>query len=228
VPLRQRMGESNDGAIVDAGVPGASARREHARRKNRREANVCEKHPHVGGVLLAVGEEPQHERAWLEGAEGEERVARALRKRLAASVVLLHDRHIPRSTANIDHIAIAESGVWVIDSKRCSGKVCIDRPLFGKAKLVVAGRNKTKLIEGLQRQVDVVRPVVQAVSDITPVHGALCFVDADLPLVFKLSFNGFPLLYPRQLARRISARGPVPVELVRKLAKELLVQFRSA
>lgn len=222
------MGESTDGAIVDVGVPGASARREHDRRKNRREAGVRKKHPHVGGVLLALREEPQHERAWLAGAEGEERVARQLRKHVGAGVALLHDRHIPRSTANIDHIAIAESGVWVIDSKRCSGKVSIDRPLFGKAKLVVGGRNKTKLIEGLQRQVDVVRPVVQALSDITPVHGALCFVDADLPLLSKLSFNGFALLYPRQLAKRINAPGPVPTELVRELAMELVVQFRSA
>ncbi|MEV4421445.1 NERD domain-containing protein, partial [Patulibacter sp. NPDC049589] len=37
---------------------------------------------------------------------------------LTIKVVVLHDRRVPRTHANIDHIAIAPSGIWVIDTKR--------------------------------------------------------------------------------------------------------------
>jgi hypothetical protein len=47
-------------------------------------------------------------------------------------VAVLHDRRIPGSRANIDHIAIAATGVWVIDSKRYKRKLQIATPPFGK------------------------------------------------------------------------------------------------
>ncbi len=40
------------------------------------------------------------------GAGGEEQVAEWLSKRLVDDVIVLHDRRVPRSRANIDHIAI--------------------------------------------------------------------------------------------------------------------------
>lgn len=58
------------------------------------------------------------------GAVGEERVAQILQERLGDSAVLLHDRKVPGTRGNIDHIAIAAcSGVWIIDAKRYKGKV---------------------------------------------------------------------------------------------------------
>ena len=63
---------------------------------------------------------PQHERSWARGAGGEELVARALAKH-CPDVAVLHDRRIPGSRANIDHIAVAATGVWVIDTKRYKG-----------------------------------------------------------------------------------------------------------
>lgn len=33
----------------------------------------------------------------------------------------MHDRRIPRSRANIDHIVVTPGGVWVIDTKRRVG-----------------------------------------------------------------------------------------------------------
>ena len=39
-----------------------------------------------------------------------------------AQVLLLHDRRLPGSRANIDHIAVTSAGIWVIDSKRYTGR----------------------------------------------------------------------------------------------------------
>jgi Nuclease-related domain len=212
----------------DTGTAGASARREHQRRKDGREARVRQKHPHLGGLLLALGGEPHHEAAWARGADGESYVAQAMARRLNGGIVLLHDRRIPRSRANIDHIAIAPSGVWVIDAKRHKGKVTIRKPLFGEPKLVIAGRDKTKLIHGLTRQVDTVQAVVADVAPEVPLHGALCFVDAELPLLIKLTFNGYPLLYPKALAKRINVAGPLAPEKVQGVAAMLAERLPSA
>lgn len=209
----------------DLGTAGASARREHERRRANRENRVREKHPRIGGALLALRDDPSHEKVWARGARGEEHVAKVLAKFLKDDVIVLHDRRIPGSRANIDHIAVARSGVWVIDSKRYKGKVAVSKPLFGKAKLTIAGRDKTKLVEGLAKQVALVGAVI---PELVPVRGALCFVDADLPLVGNLSFNGFALVYPKRLAKRINGDGPVGFDAVRELAAALARHFPGA
>ena len=43
--------------------------------------------------------------------------------RSCRSIAVLHDRRIPGSKANIDHIAITAAGIWVIDAKRYKGDV---------------------------------------------------------------------------------------------------------
>jgi hypothetical protein len=219
------VGSADD---IDLGVAGASARREHERRRANREQRVREEHPRLGGLILAFSDEPSHQRMWERGAGGEELVARSLAKHLEPDVVVLHDRGIPGSRANIDHIAVAPSGVWVIDSKRYKGQVEISKPLFGRPRLTISGRDKTKLVEGLAKQVAYIGPIVSDIAPGTPIHGALCFVDADLPLIRTLTFNGYPLLYPKRLAKRINEPGPLAQEHVHELARALAAHFRAA
>lgn len=209
----------------DGGTAGASARREHERR---RAKQVREKHPRLGGILLALGSEPTHETAWARGAGGEERIAESLAKHLDDGAMLLHDRRIPFSRANIEHLAIAASGVWVIDAKRYTGKVAVSKPLFGQAKPTIAGRDKSKLADGLAKQVALVETAMREIATGVPVHGAFCLVDADLPMLGKLTFEGFPLLYPKSLAKRLNAAGPLGRERVAAVASNLATRFPSA
>lgn len=117
---------------LERGQAGASAAREHERRRDHREQRTRERHPRVGGLLLLLRDAPQHETAWQRGAAGERAVAESLEQRVSdGSVVLLHDRRIPRSRANIDHLAVAPSGVYVIDAKNYTGKFRVERPWFG-------------------------------------------------------------------------------------------------
>jgi hypothetical protein len=209
----------------DGGTPGASARREGARRRANRERRVRERHPRIGNLLLALQDAPQHEQAWDRGASGEEAVAASLARRCGDNVLFLHDRRIPGSRANIDHIAVTATGVWVIDPKRYKGKVEVHKPLFGEAKLTISGRDRSKLIDGLEKQVSLVRGVV---GPDVEVHGALCMVDAELPMLGTLSFRGYPLLYPRGLAKRLNAAGPLERAKVRAVAEQLREHFPSA
>lgn len=221
------VGTSEQPPDLEVGTAGASARREHERRKANREQRTRAKHPRIGGLLLAIKDDPTHEQVWARGAGGEERVAELLAKHLHSSVIVLHDRGIPRSRANIDHIAIASSGVWVIDAKRYKGKVAVTKPLFGQAKLTIAGRDKTKLVDGLTKQVALVQDAIAA-STPHPVHGALCFIEAELPMLRTLTFNGYPLLYAKALAKRINAPGPIATADIHDVASTLASRFPAA
>ena len=201
---------------VDPGTAGASARREFERRKERREQRIREKHPKIGGLLLALSDDPQSTTAWNTGALGEERLGRGLDARSSERVRVLHDRRIPRSRANIDHLAVTPTGVYVIDAKKYAGRphLQVEGGLFRPRveKLLVGRRDCTKLVDGVLKQVDVVRGVL---GETVPVHGALCFVEADWPL-FGGSFTTreVAVLWPKKLYPRLAADGPLDVDAI--------------
>ena len=97
---------------------------------------------------------PNHVLAWKRGAVGEEETAKALAG-LPSTFVVLHDRVIPGSRANIDHIVIGPPGIYVVETKRYTGKLTIrDGELF------VAGRRQTKFIDQVHREAAAVSRVL--------------------------------------------------------------------
>jgi hypothetical protein len=161
---------------------GASAQREYDRRKAKREDGIRSRHPRIGGLILALSEDPQSTTAWARGAMGERKLGAGLDGLAEAGVVALHDRLIPGSKANIDHLAVSPSGVWVIDAKRYTGQVT-KRDVGGWLKtdlrLYVGRRDCTKLVAGMAKQVTAVRNALGQDWSEVPVHPALCFVDAE-------------------------------------------------
>ncbi|MFI6485512.1 nuclease-related domain-containing protein [Nonomuraea sp. NPDC050663] len=55
--------------------------------------------------------------SWRRGAIGERRTARHLRILTRLGYTVLHDRALPRGRANVDHLVVGPTGVFVIDSK---------------------------------------------------------------------------------------------------------------
>lgn len=107
---------------VDPGVPGASARREYERRHARRKDRIRSEHRRLGGLILALSDNPQSTTAWDTGAVGEERLGARLNELDDGSLRVLHDRRIPGGRANIDYLVVTRSGVFVIDAKRYQGR----------------------------------------------------------------------------------------------------------
>ncbi|MGO1317924.1 MAG: nuclease-related domain-containing protein [Cellulomonadaceae bacterium] len=66
-----------------------------------------------GGIAVALSPEKQSTTAWATGAVGEERLGALLSSVASDDLAVLHDRRIPGSRANIDHIVICRTGVWI-------------------------------------------------------------------------------------------------------------------
>jgi hypothetical protein len=62
-------------------------------------------------------------RAWQRGAHGERCTARLLDRLTRDGYVVFHDLAVPGSDANVDHLVIGPTGVFVIDSKQWTGSV---------------------------------------------------------------------------------------------------------
>jgi hypothetical protein len=61
--------------------------------------------------------------AWRRGADGERRTACLLDRLTREGFVVFHDLAVPGSPANVDHLVIGPSGVFVVDSKQWTGSV---------------------------------------------------------------------------------------------------------
>lgn len=197
---------------------GVSAQREYDKRAARREQQIRQQHPRLGGLLLAISKEPASTRVWAQGAAGERAVAAKLDALVGDHVAALHDRRLRRpdgtlSTANIDHIAVTPSGVWVIDAKTHQGALEVRRSggLFSPRveALYINGRDQTRLVHGLLKQVEAVRRELTAVEASIAVQGALCFVGTELPWFGSSNIADVPLLGRRGLAKLLLRPGDV-------------------
>ncbi|KQU68365.1 NERD domain protein [Phycicoccus sp. Root101] len=217
-------------AVVEAGTAGASARREFERRKAKREQRIRTQHPRIGGFLLAISEERQSTTAWDTGALGEEKLGKGLDRLASDRTRLLHDRRIPRSKANIDHIAVTPNGVYVIDAKKYRGRPHLKieggilRPRV--ERLLVGSRDCTKLVDGVLKQVDVVRA---ALAEEVPARGVLCFVEADWPLIGgSFTTRDVQALWPKKLYPQLEAEGALSVEAIDRLHRRLAKALPAA
>lgn len=215
---------------MDPGIPGASARREFERRRTASEHRIRSKHPKLGGLILAVTETPQSTNAWDTGARGEERLGARLNGLANVSLRVLHDRRIPKSRANIDHLAITPSGVFVIDAKKYKGRPehqvegGVLRPRV--EKLMVGKRDRSSLVDSVLKQVQVVSDIV---GPEVPVTGVLCFVEADWPLIGgAFSTRGVEVMWPKKLYKALATDGPLNDATVSEVHQALAVALPRA
>jgi len=219
---------------IVSGRAGASARREYERRTAKREERVRAAHPKIGGFLLAISDEPQSTTAWAVGARGEALLGKSLDGLVPRGVRVLHDRRIPRTKANIDHIAVSSSGVFVIDAKRYSGRPArqtvggLFRPRV--TFLLVAGRNQTKLVDGVHKQVSLVRDVLDGAGFAeVPVRGMLCFIEANWPLIGgSFVIDGVDVLWPKKAAEHLLVPGGLDEPMTERVRRSLASAFPAA
>lgn len=221
-------------APIDPGSAGASAQRAYDRRRARADdhkADMTARHPILGRIVAATMSEPQTTTAWAAGARGERQLGVHLDSLAEAGVIALHDRRIPGSRANIDHIAVAPSGVWVIDSKNYEGVVEVrDKGgwLTVDKRLYVKGRDQTRLASAMLRQVAVVREAIGPVEETCPVRPVLCFVASRRRRGRPLEVGGVLITSMGVLSRHLVKEGPLGRDDVEELARRLSTRLPPA
>ncbi len=208
---------------------GGSAQAEYERRHRKREERLDARWGRFAGVAKFLSDDPQSTKAWARGAQGERRLAAHLTRVLGDRAVFLHDRKHGR--ANIDHLVVASSGVWVIDAKNYEGRV-EHRNVggwFGPAdnRIFVGGRDKTKLAAGLGWQVEAVRSALGELD--VPVQPVLCFTSSDWGLFAKpFRHDGVLVTWASKLAELIAEPGPLGPEDVEIVAQRLGQRLKPA
>ncbi len=129
---------------------------------------------------------------YLKGAQGEYLMGGYLEHELVAGARVLTDRHVPGdSEANIDHVVVASSGVWIIDSKKWTGEIHYRSRRFPSTDprryLSIGGEDRTPHIAKIYR---LVIPVAQVIGDRTvSVHPVMAFIEAVWGLPESLHFK---------------------------------------
>jgi hypothetical protein len=161
--------------------PGADARGDNARRSVDADAHVVRERRFIGSLIVRLADEPARLHPWEQGASGERIVGARLDK--IDGIEVLHDRRIPGSRANIDHIAIGPGGVYAIDAKLHGGMVRhrhVDGPRRDERHALFAGPDQTKLVTKMSAAV---HAITRALCETPiPVCAAVCFVDGQWPL----------------------------------------------
>jgi len=190
-------------------------------------------HPILGRLHQALYPERDKGKNWKAGGEAEEQLAEYLEPLSEAGLVaFLHDCRIPGSRANIDHIAIAPSGIWVIDTKSYSGAIKREyrgSVFAGRNVLSVRGRDRTSLVEAVEAQRELVIASLRSTSGGVPVRAALCFVDGEWGWrVRPFWLSGVAITWPKALRSELERDGPVDASVRAELVDQLGVALPPA
>lgn len=173
------------------GTAGYSAQAQYLKKsKAIEDRRIAKLGPIFGKLANLYFGDSKNAAAWKKGAIGEFHVGKVLDSLCdKQEFKVLHDRKIPKSVANIDHILITDRGVFVIDAKNYTGMVSIKQegglmtPLI--ETLYVGKRKQTGLVNGVKKQVSIVEKSLDTHDANVPVFGLLAFYGAEWPLFFK-------------------------------------------
>ena len=233
---------------MNASSAGGSAQAEYERRAAHHAADVRRRRPRIlvfgavvaivgllvlmvnplwGGVVLlfdvvvvasALFATPNSITAWQTGAQGELRTARLLEPLEGEGFRVLHDRKIPGSRANIDHIVIGPPGIYVVETKSLGGALQIrDNDVF------VSGRRRTKMIDEVKREALAVQTALAKELAVRGwmVSPVICVHRADLPWL-RSEVAGVRIVSGKDLVKRLLEAdhllAPADVERLAALA----------
>ncbi len=204
----------------DPGAAGGSARLENERRRAKDLEDFQRRYPRTWRLRTR---RKQTTDSWGRGSEGEQRVGKLLDSLRPDGIVAFHDRRVGGSRWNIDHVAVARSGIHVIDAKLYSAKrvrlVTSGGFSNRKTKLFVGRRDCTKLVDKMSKQI---LAVDRAAGDLvrtppTAITAVLCFVGGEFDLIgphelMGVRITGLPGL--RKLLRREGPLGDAEIDQI--------------
>jgi hypothetical protein len=146
--------------------------------------------------------------------DAEERVGALLDRELGDVAIVFHELRVPGAPARIDHVVVALSGVWVVDSTR-----------RGALELEIDPREASLSVDAMERHVHVMAGAVGGRTRDVPIRAALCFPEAywgESPRPFWI--DGVLVTHPADLVERVRAAGPLDEETMGWIAARLALE----
>lgn len=202
--------------------------REYTRRHQRQEDHAREALGSLGAVLSRVTDEPASTKVW-------RRAPTARSGQLTGSPSTSPAEHSPAARPTDPRPWPRQHRPSGDRSRRCHRDRHQDpsRPSPGRAyrrlfsprrsALLINGRDQTKLIDAIERQIELVRSALTCHRPSTPeIRGALCFRGVDgLPVLRQLSAREIITDGPKPVAELASRPGPLTHGDVDRLWHEL-------
>jgi hypothetical protein len=145
--------------------------------------------------------------------DAEERVGALLDRELDDVAIVLHDLHVPGSKVRVDHVVVAPTGIWVVDSR-----------LRGELELEVDACDASASVDAIERHVAVMASAVNGRAKDVPIRAALCFHAeywGGAPQPFWM--DGVLVTHPADLVERVRAAGPLDEDTVGWIAARLVL-----
>jgi hypothetical protein len=212
---------------IDPGTPGASAAAEGARRADRKVDQVRREYGDHAAEVAREMADRDTAASWGRGGEGETLLAGYITREVGDGVIALHDRLVPGTRGNIDHIFVSTAGVWVVDAKAYKGKVVRREvgPFWRRDnELYIGGMNRTSLANGVRKQVDAVNAALRADDSVhgTDINAVLCLVESEWALLdFPFQLGNVWVMYPGALKKRLRKGGRLSREAMDRIARRL-------
>lgn len=228
--------------LESIGIAGGSADEMRARFEKRDHENAVKEkeqfasaHPFLSRFISPQERQSHEAKVWAKGAQGEVEVGNRLEELgKKYSFAVIHDRQIPGSKANIDHMAITSTGIFIVDAKNYEGTIEVrkrlDGLISGESELWIGGRNRTKLVDGVKKQMLAVENVLEREKVKFPVFGALAFANArwDLPQFLRANSVRGVLLNSKGLESIFEGMKPNDGNEISDIASLLVKKLRPA
>jgi Nuclease-related domain len=161
--------------------------------------------------------------AWRHGAQGERRTARLLAPLQQHGYQVFHDLAVPGSAANVDHLVVGPTGMYVIDSKRYRGQLH-----YSGGHLWHGDRALDRTLATLWWEATQVAETLAFGPDLH-VYPVLCVHVARLPWLQELLVDGIPVLDAAALRPALQVtRQALTREQVALVAGRICADFHPA
>lgn len=188
----------------------------------------------VGGTAALREARVRRDHNFTKGAAGEYLMDVSLHRHLNESAVILTDRRVPGTNANIDHVVVAPSGIWIIDTKNWRGKIeyRASTKMGMDGRLYVDGKDRTSEVEKI---FNLVIPVAQVIGDkAVPIHQALVFIEGDWGNISATRILtsrpyqhlGVWITWPKAIWKKINEPGLLDKDAIERLGTLLDGQLR--
>ena len=188
----------------------------------------------VGGSAALREARARRDPKWTKGAAGEYLMDLSLHNHVNEGAVILTDRHVPGTKSNIDHIVVAPSGVWIIDSKVWKGKIEYksETKKSTAKRLFVGGKDRTSAVEAI---FNLVIPVAQVIGDRSvPINPALVFIEGDWSdtsvarIVASKPYQHLSvwISWPKAIWKKINEPGSLEADAVKRIGADLDAALR--